>query len=71
MLNAEGAIANSSQTGKAANRLDEVKGRVLRRTQEFGEIRRIYSGFFLRSGGGWGRRFAVPSHREGLRLFDR
>jgi hypothetical protein len=30
MLNAERAIANSSQTGKAANRLDEVKGRMLR-----------------------------------------
>jgi hypothetical protein len=30
-LNAERAIANSNQTGKAANRMDEVKGRMLRR----------------------------------------
>jgi hypothetical protein len=29
-LKAERAIANSNQTGKAANRLDEVKGRMLR-----------------------------------------
>ena len=29
-LNAERAIANSNQTGKAANRMDEVKGRMLR-----------------------------------------
>lgn len=46
--NAERAIANSSQTGKAANRLDEVKGRMLRRTPGFGGIGRIYGGFHLR-----------------------
>jgi len=31
-LNAERAIANSNPPGKAANRLDEVKGGMLRRT---------------------------------------
>ena len=46
-LNAEKAIANCSQTGKAANSLDEVKGRMLRRTPESGEIGRIHGGFHL------------------------
>jgi hypothetical protein len=46
-LNAERAIANSSQTGKAANRLDEVKGRMLRWTPRFGGIGRILRGVHL------------------------
>ena len=44
-LNAERAIANSNQTGKAANRLDEVKGRILRWTPRFGDFGRILSCF--------------------------
>ena len=41
-LNAGRAIANSSQTGKAANRLDEVKGRMLRWTPGLGRIERFH-----------------------------
>ncbi len=47
-LKAERAIANSNQTGKAPNRLDEVKGRMLRWTPRFGGIGRIHGGFHLR-----------------------
>jgi hypothetical protein len=35
-LNAGRAIANSSQTSKAANRMDEVKGRMLRKKPAIG-----------------------------------
>jgi len=43
--NAERAIANSSQTGKAANRLDEVKGRMPRSTPVNGCLGRFHGGF--------------------------
>lgn len=46
-LNAERAIASSNQPGKAANRLDEVNGGMLRRTPLNGGIDTIYSGIHL------------------------
>ena len=41
MLNAERAVANATRTDKAANRLDEVKGSMLRGTPESDGIERI------------------------------